>query len=485
MSLARDVAARIRAAIDLGEYAPGDRLPPVRDLALVEHVGSAVVGQAYAILAREGRIVSRVGRGTFVARHRPAVSAPLVDVMASRRGGTPSAALDLQERLAGIRRAGKIDLSAGLPIVDDAIAAAVSAELEAVVREEGARLFGYVAPRGDPALRGVAAAAWQARGLAVDAEAILVTTSGQQAIDLAVRSIVAPGDVVLCEAPTYGGAIDSLLAARARVVPVPIDRDGLLVDALEDLARRERPRLLFLNPTGNNVTGTVLTAVRRQRVVDLAATYDFLVLEDDTGAELVFDGEPPAPVAALDEDSRVVLVKSFAKTVLPGLRLGVIFAPATLERDVLAAKLVADRFTAPPLTRALARYLEQPMAAVHLDRIKQTYRARRDALVLALERRLGDRARWTVPDAGFNLWLELPAGIDEDAALMRAVDAGVVVSPGCAYVPPGVVTRHARLSFSGLAVEDADRAVASLARAWRPSSGARRGRSPEDDGFSV
>ena len=140
------------------------------------------------------------------------------------------------------------------------MAAAVSAELEAVVREEGAALFGYGPPRGD-------LGAARARGRRVarraashaDPEAILVTTSGQQAIDLAVRALVEPGDVVLCETPTYAGAVDALVASRARIVPIPVDANGLRVDAVAEAIRLERPRLLFANPTGNNATGTVLS----------------------------------------------------------------------------------------------------------------------------------------------------------------------------------------------------------------------------------
>ena len=145
-------------------------------------------------------------------------------------------------------------------MVDDQVAAAVSAELEAVVREEGAALFAYGPPRGDlgaarAGRRGVA----PARALHADPEAILVTTSGQQAIDLAVRALVEPGDAVLCETPTYAGAVDALVASRARIVPIPVDANGLRVDAVADAIRVERPRLLFANPTGNNATGTVLS----------------------------------------------------------------------------------------------------------------------------------------------------------------------------------------------------------------------------------
>jgi 2-aminoadipate transaminase len=485
MSLATELATRVRLRIDTGELPPGARLPPVRETAAAEHVSVAVAGKAYEMLAREGRVVARVGRGTYVARRHEDDGA-LVDLEPDRRAPALSATLDLQERLAGALRPGSVNLSAGLPIVDDAVASAVAAELEAVVRTDGSRLFGYGPARGDVGLRHAVTAGWRARGMVVDPEAILVTTSGQQAIDLAVRALVEPGDVVLCETPTYAGAIDSLVAARARIVPVPVDGEGLIVERVAAALGSERPRLLFTNPTGNNATGTVMPDRRRAALAALAAERGLVIVEDDTGAELVHDGPVPAPIAAFDPEAPVVLVKSYAKTVLPGLRLGVIHAPAALDRRVLAAKLVADRYTAPPLARALGRYLASDAAAGHLERQRLVYRSRRDAFLLVLERRLGGRATWLPPRAGFNLWLRLPERVSEEEIFARAAERGVVVSPGRAYVPPGVVTAHLRLSFSTATPAEADRGVARLALALRDAMAPPgRGRTFEDGGLAV
>jgi len=486
VSLATDLAARLRSRIDAGELLPGARLPPVRDLADTEHVSRAVAGQAYTLLQREGRLVARVGRGTYVARPREGGGA-LLDLGPNGRPAAIAATLDLQDRLAAAgARPGTINLSAGLPVVDPAVARLVGAELELVVREEGVRLFQYGPARGDHGLREQIAAAWRGRGLAVDAAGLLITTSGQQAIDLAVRALVEPGDTVLCEAPTYAGAIDALVAARARIVPVAADGDGLLLDGLVATIAAERPRLLFVNPTGNNATGGVLPDDRRRRLAAIAAEHDLVVVEDDTGAELVHDGPVPSPIAAFDAEAPIVVVKSYAKTVLPGLRLGVIHAPALLERRVLAAKMVADRYTAPPLARALARYLARPEAADQLERLRVLYRDRRDAFLRSLERRLGGHASWIAPSAGFNLWLRLPAGTSEDDVFARAAERGVVVSPGRAYVPPGVGTRHLRLSFSTVTPAEADRGLARLALALRDAERShRRPRSIEDDPASV
>ena len=485
-SLGQQLAARLRDRIDAGDFAPGERLPTVRELAAREHVSPAVVGQAYAQLARDGWVVARVGRGTFVSRPADGPRAPLVDLGLERRSGTVSHTLDLQERLAAAARPGSVNLASALPAVDPAVAAAVRAEIVAAVERDFESLFRYAPPQGEFALRQVVADDLAARGVRSDPARVLIATSGQQAVDLAVRALVEPGDAVLCETPTYAGAIDALVAARARIVPVPVDALGLQVDAAERLARSERPRLLFCNPTAQNPTGTTLAPDRRARLARLASTSAMVVIEDDTASELTYDGAAPPPVAAYEPDAPVLIVKSFAKTVLPGLALGALVAPPALFRAVLAAKLVADRYTNPPLALPLARYLVSPRAAGDAARLREAYAARKRAFCAALERRIGRRATWIEPRGGYNLWLALPEGVGEAEVFARAAERGVVVGPGSAYVPPGVATRHLRLSFSAVDEAEADEGLRRLALALRDVTGrGRRETAPGDDALAV
>ncbi len=481
-SLSQELAARLRARIDAGGLAPGERMPTVRELAAAEHVSPAVVGQAYAQLARDGWVISRVGRGTFVSRPADGPRAPLVDLGLERRPGTVSATLDLQERLAAAARPGSVNLASGLPAVDSRVSRAIQAAVVEAVTREGEALFRYAAPQGELALREVIAADLRARGADVDPARVLVTTSGQQAVDLVVRALVEPGDAVLCETPTYAGAIDALVAARARIIPVPVDALGLQADAVERAVAGERPVLLYVNPTAQNPTGTVLAPERRARLARLSASASLAVLEDDTGADLTYDGAAPPPLAAYEPGAPIVVVRSFAKSVLPGLALGSVALPAALERPVLAAKLVADRYTNPPLALPLARYLAGPDAAADTARVRSAYGRRKDAFCAALERRLGRRASWVEPRGGFSLWLRLPDGASEVEVFARAAERGVVVAPGSAYVPPGVATRHLRLSFSAVDEDAADEGLRRLALALRDVTGKGRRATPPEPG---
>jgi 2-aminoadipate transaminase len=485
-SLSQELAATLRAQIDSGVLGPGERLPTVRELASREHVSPAVVGQAYAQLARDGWVVARVGRGTYVSRPADGPRAPLVDLGLERRPGTVSATLDLQERLDAAARAGSINLASALPAVDEQVAGAVRAEIVQAVEQDAAALFRYAPPQGDAALREAVAADLAARGVDASADRVLIATSGQQAVDLAVRALVEPGDAVLCETPTYAGAIDALVAARARVVPVPVDALGVQVDAVERGIATERPRLLYVNPTAQNPTGTVLAPDRRARLARLALATGLVILEDDTASELVYEGEAPQPIAAYEDGAPIVVVRSFAKSVLPGLALGALAVPAALERPILATKLVADRYTNPPLALPLARYLTSPGAAADVARVRAAYASRKATFCAALEHRLGRRATWVEPRGGSNLWLRLPDDASELEVFTRAAERGVVVAPGSAYVPPGVATRHLRLSFSTLDADDADEGLRRLGLALRDvTAKGRRATAPGADALAV
>ena len=211
------------------------------------------------------------------------------------------------------------------------------------------------------------------------------------------------------------------------------------------------------------------------------------MLEDDTAAELVHEGEAPPPIAAYEPEAPVVIVRSFAKSVLPGLALGALVSPPLLERSLLASKLVTDRYTNPPLALPLARYLTSERAAADAARVRAAYGARKTAFVAALERRLGRKTTWVEPRGGYNVWLRLPDGAPEAEVFARAAERGVVVAPGSAYVPPGVATRHLRLSFSAVNAAEADEGLRRLALALRDVTGkGRRATAPgADDALAV
>jgi len=363
---------------------------------------------------------------------------------------------------------GVVRLSAGYPFPDSVPVADLEAATCSLLAEEGDLPLHYLGSRSMAALPGLLAARMAGRGMPVQGEELLVTSGACQAIDLAARALLGPDDLVAVEAPTYMEALEILRNYTSHAVSYPVDRQGLDVEAMAaDLARRRAhglplPRVLYTVASFQNPTGTALTAERRRRLLELAADYDFLVLEDDAYGELAF-GSPPPTLKSLDRDGRVVYVGSLSKVVAPGLRVGWLAGPGWLMKAAALFKKDLDH----PLGWAVtAQYLN----AVDLDRrvatLRQRYAERRDWLLAALERHMPDRVSWSRPEGGFFVWVTLPEGYDSQELLAPALACGVAYVPGRHFFLPSEAkagARHLRLSFSYLPQGDLERGVALLA----------------------
>lgn len=295
-------------------------------------------------------------------------------------------------------------------------------------------------------------------GIRATHDNLLVTAGGSQGIDLVTHLVINPGDAMLVEAPTFIGALQTFRNAEARIFEVPLDGDGLDVDALE--ARLEalategiRPKLLYTIPTFHNPAGVTLTAARRPRVIALARKFGFLVLEDDAYSELRFAGEALPSLYSLDPEGHVVQVRTFSKILAAGLRLGYVVAPAALHSRLLQLKV--DVGTSPFGSHVAAAYASDGVTSTgrldaHVRDLRAIYRERRDAMLGALEEFAPEGVTWTVPEGGFFTWLTLPEGMDAVGLLPAARAAGVEYIPGPSYFATGGGRRHVRLAFSFL-----------------------------------
>jgi 2-aminoadipate transaminase len=434
----------LQAEVRAGRLAPGTRLPSVRDLARRLRLNVNTVVHAYRLLEEEGTVEAHAAKGTFVrggapGRIAPPPAAPLSTARPPRAipaVAAPHAAPD-----------GAISLATGTP--DPALFPfeAVRRLVGEALDEAGPALLQYAAAEGDPALRAAAAALLAEAGVAAAPDDLLVTTGAQQGIDLVARALVADGDAVVVEAPTYPGALESLERAGARLVPVPMTPRGPDPRLLAEAVERHRPRLVYTVPTFHNPTGWTMNAAGRAALVDLAARAGAYVLEDDHVADLAFDGPPPPALAALDRAGRVIHVRGFAKTVLPGLRLAVVAAPPEVRVRLLALKLAADLYPPPLEQWVLARFLAGEYAA-HVARLRPAYRARRDA---ALARLAGTGLDIVPPGGGLNLWAGLPAGVSAEAFEREGLVAGVAVAPGGLFHPDRRAgDRFVRISYGSV-----------------------------------
>lgn len=316
-----------------------------------------------------------------------------------------------------------------------------------------ATAFQYAPTAGLPGVRDFIAGRLEARP---EEGGLLVTSGSIEALELAGKAFLEPGDVVAVEGPTYMGAIMSLQSFDARIETVPLDEDGMDVEALEPL----RPKLVYTIPDHQNPAGVSLSEERRRALVDLARRRGFLILEDVAYRELGWEEERPPSLWELGPDV-VVQAGTFSKIFFPGVRLGWAAGPPEVVAKLVWAKQLTDQCAGALGQRLLEEYGRRGLLDRQIERARGLYRRRGEAMLAALERHLGGRAEWTRPRGGFFTWLTLPEDATELAK--RALEARVAFVPGVPFFADGRGTHNARLSFSRVTEEEIEQGVARLA----------------------
>jgi 2-aminoadipate transaminase len=389
----------------------------------------------------------------------PALTAPVPPLAArtSTIGGSP-----VRDILAVTARPEVINFAGGLPAPELFDRTGIAAAFRAVLEDTPARALQYATTEGEPVLREALAARITGRGLPTGADDLLITTGSQQALSLLATALVDPGDTVLVENPCYLAALQVFGLAGARVVAVPGDEDGPDPRALEELVARERPKLLYTVPTFQNPTGRTMPAGRRAELAAVAARCGLWIVEDDPYGELRYDGEP-VPWIAAHEDARdrTVLLGSFSKVMAPGLRLGWLRAPQVLRRACAVAKQAADLHTPTVNQLAAAHYLD--VLDAHVQRVREVYGQRRDAMLAGLPDALPAGSTWTRPEGGMFLWVRLPSSYDTTALLPRVVRHDVAYVPGAPFYASAPDPRTLRLCFVTQTPEEIDEGLRRLA----------------------
>ncbi|MFF1700234.1 PLP-dependent aminotransferase family protein [Streptomyces sp. NPDC058252] len=378
-------------------------------------------------------------------------------------GGSP-----VRDILAVTGRPEVINFAGGLPAPELFDVEGIAAAYRDVLAEVPERALQYATTEGEPGLRAALAERTGARGLATDADEVLVTTGSQQALSLLATALLEPGDVVLVEDPCYLAALQAFRFAGARVIAVPGDADGIDPWALEDLVIRERPKLLYTVPTFQNPTGRAMPGERRAAVAAVAARRGLWIVEDDPYGELRFEGERVPWIASYDgAGDRTVLLGSFSKVMAPGLRLGWLRAPAALRRACAVAKQAADLHTPTVNQLAAARYLADRDLDAHVARVAGVYRERRDAMLDGIADALPAGSSWTRPEGGMFLWARLPESYDTTALLPRVVEQDVAYVPGAPFYAGEPDPATLRLCFVTQTPEEIGEGLRRLGRGLR------------------
>ncbi|HEU4631904.1 MAG TPA: PLP-dependent aminotransferase family protein [Gemmatimonadaceae bacterium] len=460
--LGAEVYRQLRQAIVDGRLRPGDRLPASRELARRLGVSRTTVTVAYDRLAGEGFVTSRVGAGTFVSHHAGRTATT------SRGDGRPREGGALRPRPdwtsvplpSAFDRPARFDFRTGLPDValfpHDAWRRLMGRALRAGARAAGV----YAHPAGHRALReAIARHVGLARAVRATADDVTVTSGTQQALDVVARVLLAPGDRVAVEDPGYAPPRRLFTSLGARVQGVPVDGEGLVVDALP-----RHTRLVYVTPSHQYPLGVPMSLARRLALLDWAERHDAAIVEDDYDSEFRFHGRPIEPLQTLDRSGRVIYVGSFSKTLLPTLRLGFLVTPPSLRGAVHRAKYVTDWHTAIPAQAALARFIDEGGFARHVRRMNAVYRARHDLVTGTLARCFADQLEVVPSAAGLHVAaLARPAVAQRMAAVVqRASEAGVEVHDLTRFAVEGAGRAGLVLGYGAIPTADVEEGLRRL-----------------------
>ncbi len=307
-------------------------------------------------------------------------------------------------------------------------------------------------------------------GTPVTTDQVVVTNGGQQGLDLAVRVLLQPGDVVAMDSPVFPTALQAFQLAGVSARNVASDADGLIPDSLEQICRRDAPRLLYLVPSYSNPGGTLLSRQRRLQLLDIAVRHKLMVLEDDPYSHIWFDTPSPPSLLALSGQvpgsrEQLIHVSSLSKLVAPALRVGWVIPPPSLLRSFVLAKQATDIHSAIPTQVALERYWASGRFDAHIPVIRDSYRERAMAMDRALAAHMAPHGRWVSPRGGMFMWLHLDAVPDTRDLVDAARRERVYFVPGVAFYPNQPDTATLRLSFATTPSAQMDEGIASLARA--------------------
>ena len=344
-----------------------------------------------------------------------------------------------------------VSLAGGMPNIVDLPLKVVRDAMNTVVMDRGKQAMQYGSGQGEPFMRERICEVMELEGIRAHPDDVVVTVGSQQGLDLVTRIFCDPGDVILCEAPSYVGAIGTFSSYQTDIVHVAMDEDGIQVDALRAAVEQVRAtgrkaKFLYTIPNFNNPSGITQSLQRRRELIDACIELDLLIVEDNPYGLLTLDGDPMPALRSMDAD-HVVYLGSFSKTFAPGFRVGWVLAPHAVREKLLLAQESA--VLSPPVFSqfAITAYLEQHDWKGQIVAFRDMYRERRDAMLRSLEEFMPPGTEWTRPAGGFFVWLTLPEGLDAQAMLPRGISGRVAFVPGNAFYADGFGTRNIRLSY--------------------------------------
>ena len=365
---------------------------------------------------------------------------------------------------------GIISFAGGFPAKETLPVDEIREIADKVLSENGAEILQYGGTEGYIPLREVILEKLiPKKGFSAKMDEILITAGSTQAMDLLSKVFINPGDTILVEAPTFLGAIQTYNAYEANVVPVPMDDNGMMTDALEELIKKHNPKLIYCIPNFQNPSGRTMAKERRKRIAELAAEYDVFVMEDDPYGDLRYDGVAAPTVKSFDSAGKVLYLGSFSKIVSPGLRVGYTVGDSTVIRKMTICKQGSDLHCSILSQAIIAQYLKEDLLDSHIVEINADYRKRRDAMLTAMDKYFPKNCTYTRPEGGLFIWGEFnDKSVNVEELFRRSVqEQKVAFVPGeHFFTDPQNHINTFRLNYSAENAETITEGIRRLSRVF-------------------
>lgn len=469
------IVTEVRRMVTSGALKVGDRLPANRELATNLGVNRNTVANAYAELAAEGLITSRIGSGTYISQvpARRHTSRDEEEAVASPMSWESLLSVQsrdnwLEEMSSFDGRRDLISLALALPSADLFPLDEFRRCVDLVLRRQGRVLLQLGTTSGYAPLQEYIAAQLALSGVRVSPDEVLITNGCQQSLDLIRQILVGPGEEVALENPTYPGALSVFCGGSARYFSVPVGPNGIDLNVLEDVLSQRRAKLIYVVPTFQNPTGVTMDPGSRRRLIGIAERYRVPIVEDDIYRELRYDGAEVPTLKAMDVHGLVIYISSFSKVGFPGLRVGWIAAPRIVIDHLNRAKQRSDLHASLLAQAAIHEFAKRGLLARHIKRVKKAYAQRRDAMLESLDRYFPEEASWSRPQGGMSVWVSLPDSLNSNQLLLQAIENGVAFVSGDHFYASSAQQKMIRLSFTMAgpqAIEEGVRRIGSIMKA--------------------
>lgn len=444
--------AGIKDLIENGVLNSNDKLPPIRNISDKYGINNITVVNAYKMLEKNGYVYSKVGSGTYV------------------RGNKANGPIDFDSNEVDTIEQGyikmnksEINFSTSTPNPELFPVKEFKEALNEVLDRDGGSAFGYQESQGFYPLRESIKDYLLENELKVDTRDVHVISGAQQGIDVVSKALISFNDTIIVESPTYTGAIAAFKSRGAKIIEIGMKSDGIDIDELESILKTERPKLIYVMTNFQNPTGISYSYEKKFKLLHLAEKYGFYILEDDYLSELRFYGERSTQIKSIDNNNKVIYLKSFSKIFMPGIRLAFLITPDIISRKILSAKHITDISTAGLMQRALDLYLRNRKWEGHIEMMWDIYKKRYDYLVNLLKNEV-PFIKFSEPNGGLHIWAET----DLDASMFcnMTKQRGALIAPGSVFYLDGRSSNSFRISFAGVDIDEITKGIEIMKKSY-------------------